>query len=48
MSETWSRRLRLLLVISLALNLFFIGPSPFRRHRPWVRHDGFGDPTGRG
>jgi Spy/CpxP family protein refolding chaperone len=25
MSETWSRRLRLLLVISLALNLFFIG-----------------------
>ena len=25
MSETWSRRLRLLLVISLAVNLFFIG-----------------------
>lgn len=25
MSETWSRRLRLLLVISLAFNLFFIG-----------------------
>ena len=29
MAETWSRRLRLLLVISLAVNLFLSAPSPW-------------------